>query len=94
MITYLNHLEKDFIRVRNFLNERYCALTAQLEPLSTHPDHRGKKLAQELMKACYARLQELGATKMPMTGGFDPFYEAIGFKKIRTSHARVKRFDE
>lgn len=65
-----------------------------LEPLGTHPDHRGKKLAQELMVACFARLQELGATKMPMTGGFDPFYKAIGFKKIRTGYAWVKSFDK
>jgi predicted N-acetyltransferase YhbS len=63
-----------------------------LEPLGTHPDHRGKKLAQELMNACFARLQKLGAAKMPMTGGFDPFYKAIGFKKIRTCYAWVKNF--
>ncbi|MCF7794187.1 MAG: GNAT family N-acetyltransferase [Candidatus Cloacimonetes bacterium] len=62
-----------------------------LEPLGTHPDHRGKKLAQELMNACFARLQELGATKMPMTGGFDPFYKAIGFKKKRTCYAWIKK---
>lgn len=63
-----------------------------LEPLGTHPDHRGKKLAQQLMNACFTRLQKLGATKMPMTGGFDPFYKAIGFKKKRTCFAWVKKF--
>lgn len=63
-----------------------------LEPLGTHPDHRGKKLAQELMNACFARLRYLGAERMPMTGGFEPFYEAIGFQKIRTGYMWEKYF--
>jgi len=64
-----------------------------LEPLGTHPDYRKKNLAKELMNACFARLQELGATKMPMTGGFDPFYKSIGFKKNRSKYAWIKRFE-
>lgn len=64
-----------------------------LEPLGTHPDHRGKGLAQELMNACFARLKHLGAEKMPMTGGFEPFYEAIGFKKIRTGYMWEKQLN-
>ncbi|KQC06394.1 MAG: hypothetical protein APR54_01785 [Candidatus Cloacimonas sp. SDB] len=68
--------------------------TGHLEPLGTHPEHRGKKLAQELMQACFARLQQLGATKMPITGGFDPFYLAIGFRKIRTCYSWQKSFGD
>jgi len=28
---------------------------------------------------------------MPMTGGFDPFYESFGFRKLRTGHTWEKR---
>jgi hypothetical protein len=37
------------------------------------------------------RLQTLGATHMPMTGGFEPFYRAIGFKEKRMQHPWIKQ---
>jgi predicted N-acetyltransferase YhbS len=57
-----------------------------LEPLGTHPDYRKLGLGKELMFEAFRRLKTMGATHMPMTGGFDPFYEAIGFRKLRTGH--------
>jgi mycothiol synthase len=61
-----------------------------LEPMGTHPDYRKRGLARELLFEGLRRLKVLGATRMPMTGGFDPFYEAIGFRKLRTCHAWLK----
>ncbi len=61
-----------------------------LEPLGTHPDFRKLGLARELLFEGLRRLKSLGATTMPMTGGLDPFYEAIGFRKMRTCHAWIK----
>jgi predicted N-acetyltransferase YhbS len=62
-----------------------------LEPLGTHPDFRKRGLARELNFECLRRMKDLGATHMPMAGGFDPFYEAIGFKKMRTCYRWEKR---
>jgi mycothiol synthase len=50
-----------------------------LEPLGTHPDFRRKGLATQIQYEGMRRLQALGATHMPMTGGYEPFYRAIGF---------------
>ncbi len=61
-----------------------------LEPVGTHPDYRKRGLARELVFEGLRRVKALGATRMPMIGGFDPFYEAIGFRKLRTYHAWVK----
>jgi hypothetical protein len=36
----------------------------------------------------------MGATRMPMTGGFDPFYEAVGFRKLRTGFSWVKQLNK
>ena len=60
---------------------------AHLEPLGTHPDHRGQGLASVVLLEAIRRLEDLGATYMPMTGGFDPFYKAFGFRKLRTCYA-------
>lgn len=51
----------------------------QLEPLGTHPDYRHMGLATQIQFEGIRRLQTLGATHMPMTGGFEPFYRAVGF---------------
>jgi predicted N-acetyltransferase YhbS len=58
-----------------------------IEPLGTRPEYRKLGLARELMMDAFRRLKHAGARVVPMTGGFDPFYEAIGFRKLRTSHA-------
>ncbi|MEE8592512.1 MAG: GNAT family N-acetyltransferase [Candidatus Bipolaricaulota bacterium] len=50
-----------------------------LEPLGTHPDYRRMGLATQIQFEGMRRLQTLGATYMPMTGGFEPFYRAVGF---------------
>lgn len=63
-----------------------------MEPLGTHPDFRGKKLATTITYAGLRRLKELGATKIPMNGGFDPFYQALGFKLKQTAYAWVRKF--
>jgi len=63
-----------------------------LEPLGTHPDHRRNGLAKQIQFEGMRRLQRLGATRMPMTGGFDPFYRAVGFEVKRTAHPWIKTF--
>jgi len=50
-----------------------------LEPLGTHPDYRRMGLATQIQFEGMRRLEALGATRMPMTGGFEPFYRAVGF---------------
>jgi predicted N-acetyltransferase YhbS len=65
-----------------------------LEPLGTHPAYRKRGLARELLLEGVRKLRDLGATKVPMTGGFDPFYEAFGFRKRRTCFAWVKKPQE
>ena len=52
---------------------------AYMEPLCTHPDHRGKGLASAALSRHYHRMKALGATHM--TGGGDPFYEKLGYGK-------------
>ena len=52
---------------------------AYMEPLCTHPDHRGKGLAAAALSRHYHRMKALGATHM--TGGGDPFYEKLGYGK-------------
>jgi len=61
-----------------------------LEPLGTRPEYRKRGLARALLLHAVRRLKELGAERMPMTGGFDPFYEAFGFRKVRTGHVWEK----
>ncbi len=52
---------------------------AYMEPLCTHPDHRGRGLASAALSRHYHRMKALGATHM--TGGRDPFYEKLGYGK-------------
>jgi GNAT superfamily N-acetyltransferase len=65
---------------------------AHLEPLGTHPDYRRKGLATQIQFAALRRAKELGATHMPMTGGFEPFYQAIGFEERRVQRPWIKEF--
>jgi predicted N-acetyltransferase YhbS len=65
---------------------------AHLEPLGTHPDYRRKGLATQIQLAALRRAKNLGATRMPMTGGFEPFYRAFGFEERRAEHPWVKEF--
>jgi len=60
--------------------------------LGTHPDHRRRGLAEQIQAEGMRRLQHLGATHMPMTGGFDPFYLSMGFEAKRVAHVWVKAF--
>jgi len=61
-----------------------------LEPLGTRPEFRRRGLATQIQREGLRRLKALGATRMPMTGGFDPFYLAFGFRHVRNAHAWVK----
>ncbi len=61
-----------------------------VEPLGTHPDHRKRGLARAVMLEAIRRLDSLGACRIPLDGGFDPFYEAIGFRKLRSCSAWEK----
>jgi len=62
-----------------------------LEPLATHPDYRRLGLASQVQREGMRRLQSKGAVRMPMTGGFEPFYRAFGFTEQRTQHPWVKQ---
>jgi ribosomal protein S18 acetylase RimI-like enzyme len=61
-----------------------------LEPLGTHPAYRQRGLGRELLLEGLHRLRDLGAVRLPMTGGFDPFYESFGFRKLWTCYAWEK----
>jgi len=63
---------------------------AHLEPLGTHPDHRRKGLAAQIQFEALRRAKALGAKRMPMTGGFEPFYRAFGFEERRAQHPWIK----
>jgi len=62
-----------------------------LEPLGTHPKYRRLGLASEIQREGMRSLQAKGATHMPMTGGFEPFYVAFGFEEQRTQYPWVKQ---
>lgn len=51
---------------------------AYMEPLCTIPEYRHKGLAAAALSEMYRRTKALGATHM--TGGFNDFYKAIGYK--------------
>jgi len=61
-----------------------------LEPLGTHPTYRRIGLATQIQFEGMRRLQAEGATRLPMTGGFEPFYRAVGFEERRTQRPWVK----
>lgn len=62
-----------------------------LEPLGTHPAYRRRGLARALLLEALHRLKRMGAEKMPMTDGFNPFYESVGFRKLRSGHMWEKQ---
>lgn len=51
---------------------------AYMEPLCTIPEYRHRGLASAALSELYRRMKPLGATHM--TGGFNDFYKAIGYK--------------
>jgi len=61
------------------------------QPLGTHPAYRKRGLARALLLEGLRLLKAMGMEKMPMTGGFDPFYESFGFRKLRTGHMWEKQ---
>ena len=63
-----------------------------LEPLGTHPDHRRRGLAEQILWEGIRRLKARGATRMPMTGGFEPFYRAFGFVERAIERPWIKEF--
>lgn len=63
-----------------------------LEPLATHPDHRRKGLAEQVLWEGVRRLKAEGATWMPLGGAFEPFYRAIGFQEVATQHGWIREF--
>jgi predicted N-acetyltransferase YhbS len=62
-----------------------------LEPLGTRPDYRRMGLATQIQFEGMRRLQAQGATRLPMTGAFEPFYRAVGFEERRASHPWIKQ---
>jgi len=91
--------ENDLIAVAPDGTYAACALVwpdrvnrvGHLEPLGTHPGYRKRGLARALLLDGLHRLRAMGMETMPMTGGFDPFYESFGFRKLRTGHMWEKR---
>lgn len=53
---------------------------AYMEPLCTIPEYRHKGLAAAALSELYRRTKALGATHM--TGGYNGFYKAIGYKDV------------
>jgi GNAT superfamily N-acetyltransferase len=51
---------------------------AYMEPLCTVPEYRHKGIAAAALSEMYRRMKPLGATHM--TGGGNPFYNAIGYE--------------
>ncbi len=51
---------------------------AYMEPLCTIPEYRNRGLAAAALSEMYRKMKKLGATHM--TGGFNGFYEKIGYK--------------
>ncbi|NWF69106.1 MAG: GNAT family N-acetyltransferase [Chloroflexi bacterium] len=68
--------------------------TAVFEPVGTHPDHRGKGLAQAVMVEGLRRLQALNASMVYVgTGDMIPanrLYESLGFTHYHISHVWEK----
>lgn len=64
---------------------------AHIEPLGTHPEHRKIGLARAIQYEALRLAKELGAERMPMIGGFEPFYRAVGFTELRTRKGWIKK---
>ena len=94
------HLENDLIIVAPGGTYASCCIVwydevnriAHLEPLGTHPDYRRLGLATQIQLEALRRAKALGATRMPMTGGFEPFYRAFGFEERRVEHPWIRKF--
>jgi predicted N-acetyltransferase YhbS len=92
-------LEHDFVIVASDGTYAACCIVwydevnhvGHLEPLGTHPDCRRMGLATQIQFEGMRRLQSLGATHMPMTGGFEPFYQVVGFEEKRMQHPWIKQ---
>jgi predicted N-acetyltransferase YhbS len=54
-----------------------------MEPVGTHPEYRKLGLGRAIVYEALRRLKALGAETVPMDGGHEPFYEAIGFRTVR-----------
>jgi mycothiol synthase len=63
------------------------------EPVGTRPEYRRRGLGREVVFEGLRRLKALGATRVSMTGGFDPFYEAIGFRRVRTCYPWIRTLE-
>lgn len=66
--------------------------TATFEPVGTHPDHRRKGLAREVMYEGIRRLQQLGTVDVVYVGSWGPspagkFYEDVGLAHYATHRA-------
>jgi ribosomal protein S18 acetylase RimI-like enzyme len=55
-----------------------------MEPVGTHPDYRGLGLGRAIVYEALRRMKMLGIRTAPMDGGNVPFYEALGFRTVRT----------
>jgi GNAT superfamily N-acetyltransferase len=64
---------------------------AYVEPVCTDPDHRLRGLAKAAVLEGALRCGELGA-RVAYVGSDQPFYQAIGFKKIFTCNCWLKNF--
>ncbi len=64
-----------------------------VEPVATDPDYRRMGLGRAAVLECVRRCGELGATVVFVESA-QPFYLGIGFEKVFTRPAWVKRFDQ
>jgi predicted N-acetyltransferase YhbS len=65
---------------------------AYVEPVATDPDYRRLRLGKAAVLEGIRRCGVLGAT-VSYVGSDQPFYRAIGFRKVYDSECWVKRFD-
>jgi GNAT superfamily N-acetyltransferase len=65
---------------------------AYVEPVATDPDYRRLGLSKAAVLEGIRRCGVLGAT-VSYVGSNQPFYRAIGFRKVYDSECWVKRFD-
>jgi predicted N-acetyltransferase YhbS len=92
------HLDHDLVIVAPDGTYAACCIVwhdapnhvGHLEPLGTHPKYRRMGLAEQIQFEGMRRLRAQGATHMPMTGGFEPFYRSVGFQEKRTQHPWIK----
>lgn len=93
------HLEHDLVIVAPDGTYAACCIVwydavnriGHLEPLGTHPAYRRLGLATQIQFEGMRRLHVKGATRLPMTGGFEPFYRAVGFEERRTQRPWIRQ---